>query len=200
MEIRQAEFLGSFAGYLACPADGMPEFAFIGRSNVGKSSLINMLCQRTSLAHISKKPGKTQTINLFLINNTWRLVDLPGYGYAVVSKSQRVKWEKMIRDYLSLREEMACAFVLLDANIPPQKLDIEFINWLGTMSVPFATIYTKTDRLKPAELSENLQRIQTALLEYWTALPPQFITSSNNGLGRTEILAYIDTLRSELIP
>lgn len=198
MEIRQAEFLGSFPGYLACPADGMPEFAFIGRSNVGKSSLINMLCQRTALAHTSKKPGKTQTINLFLINNQWRLVDLPGYGYATVSKSQRVKWEKMIRDYLSLRDEMVCAFVLLDANIPPQKLDIEFINWLGAMSVPFALVYTKTDRLKPAELTENLKHIQTAILEYWTHLPPQFITSSNNGLGRDEILAYIDSLHSEL--
>lgn len=200
MEIHQAEFLGSFPSHQACPADGMPEFAFIGRSNVGKSSLINMLCQRTSMAHTSKKPGKTQTINLFLINNQWRLVDLPGYGYAAVSKSQRVKWEKMIRDYLSQREEMICAFVLLDANIPPQKLDIEFINWLGAMSVPFALIYTKTDRLKPAVLTENLQQIQTALLEYWTDLPPQFITSSNNGLGRTEILAYIDALRREFSP
>jgi GTP-binding protein len=180
MEIRQAEYLGSYPNYQACPGDGIPEFAFIGRSNVGKSSLINMLCRRSALAHTSKKPG-----------------NLPGYGYAVVSKSQRRNWEKMIQDYLVLRSELVCAFVLLDANIPPQKLDIEFINRLGTLSVPFALIYTKADRSKPAELENNIRQIQSALLEHWHELPRQFISAANTGMGREEILTYIESLRSE---
>jgi GTP-binding protein len=200
MEIQQADYLGSFPSYQVCPGDGVPEFAFIGRSNVGKSSLINMLCRRSALAHTSKKPGKTQTINLFLIDGLWRLVDLPGYGYAAVSKSQRRNWEKMIQDYLALRSELVCAFVLLDANIPPQKLDIEFINRLGALAVPFALIYTKADRSKPAELEENIRQIQSALLEYWHELPRQFVSAAQTGLGREEILEYIGSLRSEFLP
>lgn len=197
MEIHLAEFVGSFPHYRACPSDDFPEFAFIGRSNVGKSSLINMLCRRNELAHTSNKPGKTQLLNLYLVEKTWRVVDLPGYGYARVSKTQRKGFEKMIQDYLVQRPNLQCAFVLIDSNIPPQAIDVEFINWLGGMRVPFVLVFTKTDRLKPAELDENLAAIRQKLLETWHELPQQFITSAAKGIGREEILAFIGSVTAD---
>lgn len=197
MEIHLAEFTGSFPHYKACPSENIPEFAFIGRSNVGKSSLINMLCRQHGLAHISNKPGKTQLLNFYLVDKTWRLVDLPGYGYALVSKTQRKSWEKMIQDYLVQRDMLQCAFVLIDSNIPPQKLDIDFINWLGGMHIPFVIVFTKTDRIKPAELEVNLENFRAKLLETWNDLPRQFITSATKGLGREEILEFIASITAE---
>jgi len=195
MEVHQTEFRGSFPNVQQCPQDDRPEFAFIGRSNVGKSSLINMLTGRTNLAHTSKKPGKTQLLNYFLINQQWHLVDLPGYGYAKISKKKRQEWERMIQDYLVKRLQMQCAFVLIDSMIPPQKIDLEFMDWLGKMRIPFVIVYTKTDRLKPDERKENLEAIRTALGEYWEPLPQQFITSSEKGIGRAEILSFIEEVR-----
>lgn len=195
MEIHSAEYRGSFPGIQECPVDDRAEFAFIGRSNVGKSSLINMLTGRKDLAHTSNKPGKTQMINYFLIDHQWHLVDLPGYGYAKISKKKRQQWERMIQDYLVKRLQMYCAFVLIDAMIPPQDIDIEFINWLGEMHIPFALVFTKTDRLKPGEEAENIEAMQAALLETWEALPQQFITSAEKGIGRDEILAFIEEVR-----
>ena len=179
-----------------CPKGDLPEFAFIGRSNVGKSSLINMLCGRKELVHTSKKPGKTQMINYFLIDGSWHLVDLPGYGYAHVSKQKRKDWERMIQDYLVKRTPLQCAMVLVDANIPPQKIDVEFINWLGGMHIPFVIIYTKTDRLKPSELEDNIASIREELLQYWNELPRQFVTSANSGAGKEELLSFI----REIVP
>ncbi|MFM8450814.1 MAG: ribosome biogenesis GTP-binding protein YihA/YsxC [Haliscomenobacter sp.] len=200
MEIHLAEFVGSYPHYRACPADDLPEFAFIGRSNVGKSSLINMLCRRNELARTSNKPGKTQLLNLYLVEKTWRVVDLPGYGYARVSKTQRKGWEKMIQDYLIQRPNLQCAFVLIDSNIPPQLIDIEFINWLGEIRVPFVLVFTKTDRLKPADLESNLAAVRQKLLETWHELPQQFVTSSAKGIGREEILAFIASVTAGLSP
>lgn len=191
MEIHLADFVGSYPKVPLCPTDQRAEFAFIGRSNVGKSSLINMLCGRKSLAHVSNKPGKTQLLNYYLINEEWYLVDLPGYGYAKRSKKERRGFGKMINGYFLERTEMLCAFVLLDSNIPPQDIDVEFINWLGENGIPFVLVYTKTDRLKKRELEDNLDRIRTKLLEYWTHLPQEFITSARTGDGREEVLSFI---------
>lgn len=193
----RAQFRGSYPNVRSCPDDTRPEFAFIGRSNVGKSSLINMLVGMKELARTSKKPGKTQLINSFLIEDRWILVDLPGYGYARRSKTQRKSWVKMIRDYLVQRPNLCCTFVLIDANIPPQKKDIDFINWLGEMRLPFVIAYTKADRVKPARLEANIQAIEEALLEYWETLPQRFVTSSAKGRGREEILAFIEDLVAE---
>jgi GTP-binding protein len=195
MEVQQTEFRGSFPSVQQCPADDRPEFAFIGRSNVGKSSLINMLTGRTNLARTSKNPGKTQLLNYFLINQQWHLVDLPGYGYAKISKKKRQEWERMIQDYLVKRLQMQCAFVLIDAMIPPQKIDIDFLDWLGKMRIPFVIVYTKTDRLKADELTQNLNAIRTELSNYWEPLPQEFITSSEKGIGRAEILSFIEEVR-----
>ena len=156
-QIHEAEFVGSFANERQCPKDNKPEYAFIGRSNVGKSSLINMLCERKSLAKVSNRPGKTQTLNYFLIDKHWYIVDLPGYGYAKISKSKRFEWEKMIEGYLLLRKTLGCAFVLIDLNVPPQQIDIEFVNWMGKMKVPFVLVFTKTDRLKKNGINRNLE-------------------------------------------
>jgi len=194
----RVEFRGSWPEVRQCPADTRPEFAFIGRSNVGKSSLINMLCGRKDIARISRKPGKTQLINYFLVNDQWHLVDLPGYGYARISKTKRREWEKMIQDYLVKRLNMQCAFVLLDAMIAPQQLDVEFINWLGEMQIPFVIVYTKTDRLKPEEVTANTKAIQDELLQYWEELPQQFITSAEKGTGRREILDFIEEVRQRM--
>jgi len=197
MEIQYANFISSHTNISQCPPADRPEYAFIGRSNVGKSSLINMLTNRTKLAKVSGTPGKTQTINYFMINNTWYLVDLPGYGYARVSKTERKKWQKMIRTYLSKRENLYCTFVLLDARIPPQPIDIEFINNLGEMLIPFVLVYTKTEKLKPAELKNNLEAIRAALKEHWNDLPQQFITSSVKKIGGDEILSFIEKVNLE---
>lgn len=197
MEVKQTAFAGSYAKETQCPRDGKPEYAFIGRSNVGKSSLVNMLCKRKSIARISRTPGKTQLLNYFLINEQWYLVDLPGYGYAKISKKKRQEWQRMIRTYLKTRYTLQSAFVLIDSNVPPQESDIEFMNELGEERIPFAIVYTKSDRLKPHELEGNLEKIRAAILEHWEELPPQFITSSNTGKGRVELLEYINTVNEQ---
>jgi len=194
MSVNESTYIGSYPNFKICPQEEIPEYAFIGRSNVGKSSLINMLCGRKELAHTSKKPGKTQMINYYLINQSWGIIDLPGYGYAKISKKMRNQWRFMIEQYMLKREQLQCAFVLVDANVPPQKIDIEFINWLGEMQVPFAITYTKTDRMKATDLAVNISSIQDALLEYWEQLPQQFFTSSNTGEGDQEILNFIDKI------
>lgn len=196
MDINASFYKGSYPAESACPKDGFPEYAFIGRSNVGKSSLINMLCDRKELARVSKKPGKTQMLNFYLINHDWYLVDLPGYGYAKISKKKRQEWRRMVEGYLVKRSMLQCAFVLLDSNIPPQKIDIEFINWLGEARVPFVIVYTKVDRLKPEEVEPNIQLIQEELLKYWNELPRQFVTSANDRLGKSEILNFIEEVNA----
>jgi GTP-binding protein len=200
MEVQQAEFRGSFPNVNKCPEDTRPEFAFIGRSNVGKSSLINMLTGRKEMAHTSKKPGKTQMINYYLVNQQWHLVDLPGYGYAKRAKSTRAKWRKMLQDYLVKRPNLVCTFILIDSNVPPQKNDLDFINWLGEMQLPFLLVFTKVDRLKPEERTANIQLFQKTMLESWEELPRQFVTSSNSGEGRREMLEYIESLREDYLP
>ena len=192
MDVHNTAFAGSYPTESQCPADGKPEYAFIGRSNVGKSSLVNMLTGRKNIAHTSRTPGKTQLINFFLADGRWYLVDLPGYGYARISKRKRREWRRMIEGYLQKRQSLQCAFILVDANVPPQQIDIEFINWLGEARIPFVIVYTKTDRLKPEELESNISAIQQALLQYWQELPQQFITSSVKGEGRDEILQFIN--------
>lgn len=195
MVLNDIIFKGSFPEQRMAPDDGRPEFAFIGRSNVGKSSLINMLTDRTHLAKTSNVPGKTQFLNYFLINKEWYLVDLPGYGYARVSKKKRREWWLMMDHYFKKRESLCCVFILLDANIEPQKIDIEFINYMGEMGLPFILIYTKSDRSKPHEVEANVAKMEAALLEYWEELPPSIITSSAKKIGRDEVLKVIeDTL------
>lgn len=199
MEIKYAEFIGSYPSENQCPKPRYPEYAFIGRSNVGKSSLINMLTERKGLAKVSNTPGKTQTLNYFQINGNWFLVDLPGYGYAKISKKKRFEWEKMIANFLQNRTTLMCAFVLLDAYVPPQQIDVEFINWLGEMHIPFVIVYTKTDRIRGGEegRDKNIKAIQDELLKYWNNLPQQFISSSNNNTGRDEILDFINDLNQQ---
>lgn len=190
MEIESAVFVGSYPQFKQCPEDGKPEYAFIGRSNVGKSSLINMLLGRKNLARTSNTPGKTQLLNYYLINDQWYVVDLPGYGYARVSQKKRRSWEHMIHSYLINRRSLQCAVVLIDAMIPPQDNDIEFINWLGEKRIPFIIVYTKTDRLREDERQKNIQKIREALLNHWETLPQQFETSARKGWGREELLEF----------
>ncbi len=192
MEIKEAEFLMSNSDVRKCPASDRPEYAFIGRSNVGKSSLINMLTNKKSLAKISGKPGKTRLINHFLINNYWYLVDLPGYGYAQVPKAERLKWENMLRNYILKRENLYCLFVLIDSRHPAQQADLEFMEWLGVSEIPFNIIFTKTDKLKPSELEANLKAYETKMFETWEQMPGYFISSSETGVGKTEILGFIE--------
>jgi len=189
--INNVKYIGSYPRESACPKDIKPEYAFIGRSNVGKSSLINMLTGRHGLARISKKPGKTQMINFFEVEQEWYLVDLPGYGYAKISKKKRRDWEMMIEGYLQHRRTLACVFLLIDSNVPPQKIDIDFMSWLGDKRVPFVLVYTKTDRLKPVEIQPNIERIQKGFKENWETLPQEFITSSIKKEGREELLSFI---------
>ena len=196
MDIKHTAFAGSYPSVPQCPTDGKPEYAFIGRSNVGKSSLVNMLTGRKNIAHISRTPGKTQLINYYLVNGEWYLVDLPGYGYARISKSKRREWRRMIEGYLQKRQTLQCAFILLDANVPPQQIDIDFINWLGKAAIPFVIVYTKTDRLKPEELEANVREIQQALLEHWNELPQQFITSAVKNEGQEGILQFISEVNT----
>lgn len=192
MNIASAEFVLSSTDVAKCPSPDRPEFAFIGRSNVGKSSLINMLTQRKNLAKTSSTPGKTQTINHFLINERWYLVDLPGYGYASVSKTQKAGWPKMIESYLRDRENLYCTFVLIDSRLEPQKIDLEFINWLGRAGVALALVLTKTDKISQADLSKSKKTIETRLLKDWEELPPVFITSAEKSRGRDELLNFIE--------
>jgi GTP-binding protein len=196
--IKTITFLQSEVDWRKAPPPTLPEYAFIGRSNVGKSSLINMLANNKSIAKTSSKPGKTQTINHFLVNNAWYLVDLPGYGYAKISKTIREKWVKMIRDYLVLRENLQLIFVLIDARLEPQKIDLEFINSLGEKQAPFALVFTKSDKLSAAKVSQNVEAFKLAMLETWEELPPIFVSSAITGKGREDILEYIDTISSSV--
>ncbi|MCB0518958.1 MAG: YihA family ribosome biogenesis GTP-binding protein [Lewinellaceae bacterium] len=199
MEIKESKYIGSFPGISKCPTPRLPEFAFIGRSNVGKSSLINMLTGKKDLAHVSKKPGKTEAINFYLIDDTWYLIDLPGYGYAARSKSIRKKFGAMIMEYLSERPTLQCAVVLIDANVPPQKRDIEFINWLGENLIPFVIAYTKTDKLSNSKVDLQIENIRNTLLEEWAELPEQFITSAVRKTGKDEILSFIESTNKAVV-
>jgi GTP-binding protein len=191
MEIKIATFIGSFVREDQCPKTDLPEYAFIGRSNVGKSSLINMLCQKKDLAKVSGTPGKTQTINYFDIDNQWNMVDLPGYGYARISRTKRTEWEKMIHYFLKNRKNLQYVFLLIDGMIAPQKIDLDFMDWMGENRVPFVIAYTKTDRILAADLKKNIRNIQQAILKNWSELPLEFITSAEKKRGRTEILNFI---------
>lgn len=195
--IKSAEFVMSNTRMEKCPAPTIPEFAFIGRSNVGKSSLINMLVAKKGMAKTSQSPGKTQLINHFLINKSWYLVDLPGYGFAKVSKETRAKWEKMINEYLLKRTNLITVFVLIDSRIPPQEIDLEFIDWLGTNQIPFSIAFTKLDKLKKMEVVNNIGTFKKALSETWAKLPEMFLTSAETKQGREEILSYIKILVDE---
>ena len=190
--IKTSTFASSHARVVQTPTDGKPEFAFIGRSNVGKSSLINMLAGRKELAHTSGKPGKTQLINYFLINHSWYLTDLPGYGYAVQSKKTRGKWEARTERYFLNRQTLVCAFVLIDSNVPPQTIDLEFVNWLGEHGVPFVLAFTKTDRKKSRD-GGSVDNFRAELLKSWEDLPPIFLTSATKETGRDEVLEFMET-------
>ena len=190
-EIKSARFVISNTDIKKCPQDGRPEYAFIGRSNVGKSSLINALTRNNKLAMTSSIPGKTLLINHFIVNNEWYLVDLPGYGYAKRSKSQTAALEEIISSYVLDREQMTLLFVLIDSRHEPQKIDLEFFEWLGENGVPFAIVFTKADKLKKTQLASNIKAYKERLLEQWEELPPVFVTSSETSLGREEILQYI---------
>jgi len=192
MIIHSAEFIISNTDHLKCPATKQPEFAFIGRSNVGKSSVINMLTNHKSLAKTSSTPGKTQTINHFKINDSWYLVDLPGYGYATISLKVKEGWSKMIEDYLLKRENLFCTFILIDSRLKPQKLDLEFITWIGQRGLPMALLFTKSDKLKRGELARTKKTFMDALAETWEELPPFFVTSAEKRLGRNEVLDFIE--------
>lgn len=198
MKIKSAEFVVSNSEVAKCPDSRIPEYAFIGRSNVGKSSLINMLTNRKDLAKTSGRPGKTQLINHFLINREWHLVDLPGYGYARVSKTAKKTFQKFITAYFEKREQLIAAFVLIDSRHSPQAVDMEFMQWLGEHQVPFAIIFTKADKLKPKALERNIQHYKEKMLETWVEMPQYFISSSSNGIGRDEILDYIEDINKSL--
>lgn len=192
MNIVTADFVCSNTDYKKCPAPDKPEFAFIGRSNVGKSSLINAITNRKGMAKTSGTPGKTQVINHFVINNSWFLVDLPGYGFAKTAKTNREKWEKMIRDYLQNRTSLLVTFVLVDARLQPQTIDLEFMTWMGTHQLPFVIVFTKSDKLTKNELNRNVALYSKKLLETWDETPRMFITSSESHVGKDELLQYIE--------
>lgn len=198
MEIKSAEFIISNTKVDLCPKGDLPEYAFIGRSNVGKSSLINMLTRKPKLAMTSATPGKTLLINHFLINKQWYLVDLPGYGYAARGKKQVEKIQRIIEDYILQREQLVNLFVLIDIRHDPQKIDLEFIEWLGENGVPFSIIFTKADKLSGGKAKANVNAYMEKLSEQWEELPPHFISSSENKTGRDEILNYIESINSSL--
>lgn len=199
MEIKSAEFVISNTSVDKCPKELVPEYAFIGRSNVGKSSLINMLTNKKHLAKTSGRPGKTQLINHFKINNSWFLVDLPGYGYARVSKSVKKTFQKFITAYFEKRKQLVSAFVLIDIRHEPQKIDLEFMQWLGENQIPFAIVFTKADKLKPGAIERNVQEYLTKMTEdLWEETPMYFITSATSGVGKDEILGYIDAINKQL--
>ncbi len=195
--IQSAKFIGSFPKSDDCPDTDYPEFAFIGRSNVGKSSLINLLTNRKELAKVSQTPGKTQSINLFLIDESWQLVDLPGYGYAKVSKTTREVFGKMIKYYLLHRRQLINVFVLVDASISPQKIDLEFINWLGEQGIPFSVVFTKSDKEKALQVQKNVKAFKSKLSEQWETLPRHFLTSSEKKRGGKEVVEYIKSLLAQ---
>lgn len=198
MKIKSAEFVVSNSDVAKCPKLTLPEYAFIGRSNVGKSSLINMLTSRKSLAKTSGRPGKTQLINHFLINSTWHLVDLPGYGYARVSKSSKKTFQKFITDYFEKRTQLVSAFVLIDIRHKPQPIDLEFMEYLGESQIPFSIIFTKADKLKPNAIDRNVEDYCNQLLKYWEELPNYFVTSSSKSIGKDELLEFISTTNDEI--
>ena len=198
MEIKKATFVVSNSDYRKCPDSRLPEYAFIGRSNVGKSSLINMLTGVKGLAKTSVKPGKTQLINHFLINNEWYLVDLPGYGYARTSKTSRERWQKMIVDYILKREQLVNVFVLVDSRIPPQNIDVEFINFLGQNGVPLSMVFTKIDKQKQREVAATVNNYRQLLSELWEEPPEMFLTSSATRYGRESLLSRIDEINQML--
>ena len=198
MEVKTAEFVISAPVVNMCPADTKPEYAFIGRSNVGKSSLINMLCRNKKLAKTSATPGMTLLINHFIINKEWYLVDLPGYGYAKRSKTEIAKLDRMIRGYILQRHQLVSVFVLVDVRLEPQAIDVEFINWLGQSGVPFCIVFTKADKLSQGKVNTNVEEYKRKLLETWEELPPYIVTSSENKQGRDELLEYIEKINKEL--
>jgi len=198
MKIKSAEFIMSNSDVAKCPKDKFPEYAFIGRSNVGKSSLINMLMQRKNLAKTSGRPGKTQLINHFIINKNWYLVDLPGYGYARVSKSSKKVFQKFITHYFNKREQLILAFVLIDCRHEPQKVDLEFMQWMGENQIPFCIAFTKADKLKPKGLERNIKAFTQKMLETWEEMPKYFVTSSSNSTGRDELLGYISEVNTQM--
>jgi len=198
MEIKSAEFVISNTNVKKCPTGDLPEYAFIGRSNVGKSSLINMLTGKKGLAMTSQKPGKTLLINHFLINGQWYLVDLPGYGFAQRGKEGRENIQRIIEDYILEREQMTNLFVLIDSRLEPQNIDLEFMEWLGENGIPFSIIFTKADKLKGGRLKMNVNAYLRELSKQWEELPPYFISSSENRTGRTEILNYIENINKEI--
>jgi len=198
MEVKSAEFVISSPMVSQCPKDTKNEFAFIGRSNVGKSSLINMLANHKRLAKTSATPGKTLLINHFIINKEWYLVDLPGYGYAKRSKKEVARLDQMIRGYILGREQLVNVFVLVDVRLEPQVIDLEFINWLGLSDIPFSIVFTKADKLSAAKVRANVAAYEQKLLETWEEMPPYFVTSSEKGVGRDDVLGYIEQINKEL--
>lgn len=198
MKIKSAEFIISNTNVEKCPKDNIPEYAFIGRSNVGKSSLINMLMERKELAKISGKPGKTQLINHFKINDEWFLVDLPGYGYAKVSKSKRKKFQSYIEDYFLKRKQLVCAFVLVDSRHDPQQIDLDFMRFLGEKQIPFCIVFTKIDKLPSSKLNKQITGYKRKLLQYWESLPTNFLTSSSTKFGRDEFLNFIQQVNADV--
>jgi ribosome biogenesis GTP-binding protein ysxC len=197
--IKKAEFVMSNSQVAKCPKDRLPEYAFIGRSNVGKSSLINMLTNYKNLAKTSGRPGKTQLINHFKIDDRWFLVDLPGYGYARVSKTTKQVFQRFITDYFEQREQLVSAFVLVDIRHEPQKIDVEFMQWLGERAIPFAIIFTKADKLKSQAIERNVAAYKEALLEWWEEFPPYFVTSAQNKTGKEELTQYIEQTNQTII-
>jgi GTP-binding protein len=198
MVIKKAEFVISCPTVFQCPKDTKPEYVFIGRSNVGKSSLINMLCQRKGLAKTSATPGKTQLINYFIVNNEWYLVDLPGYGYAKISKTQRAKLEQMISSYILQRPQLTNVFVLVDIRHEQQQIDREFVDWLGTSGIPFCIVFTKADKLGAGKAKQNAEAWMQKLLDKWEETPVYFITSAEKKIGRDEVLDYIEEINKTL--
>jgi GTP-binding protein len=199
MKIQQAQFVQSNSDWKKCPPPMKPEYAFIGRSNVGKSSLINRLAQKNGLAKTSQTPGKTQLINHFLVNDAWYLVDLPGYGYAKVSKTEREKFDRMIHGYLQNRENLLVTFVLIDVRHPPQQADLQFMATLSERQIPFYLVFTKADKLSNAQVEKNVNYYRDGMLQFWTEMPKYFVTSSVDGRGRDEILDAIDALNAEFV-
>lgn len=199
MIIKSATFICSNTKVSALPTANMPEYAFIGRSNVGKSSLINMLVNQHGLAKTSQRPGKTQLINHFLINEKWYIVDLPGYGYAKVSKSSREKWEKFIRNYITKRESLQCVFVLIDSRLEPQKIDLEFCCWMGEIQIPFALVFTKADKQSGPKTDQNVAAFKKALSGWFEEIPPYFITSAEKSQGRDQVLGFIEEVNHDFV-
>ena len=192
--ISKASFVSSYDNYLKCPSKDMPEYAFIGRSNVGKSSLINLITNNNKLAKISSTPGKTQTINFFEINDSWNLVDLPGYGWARISKTEKSKWDLMNMEYMLYREQLQNVFILIDSRLEPQAIDIEFIQWVGEQEIPFSLVFTKADKQTKNKTGTTIAQFTKELYKTWAELPPIFVTSAVSGEGKDEILGYIDEI------